>query len=253
MGIKIPSGNKIIGVIPARMASSRYYGKPLVKILGKEMIQWVYENSSASSILKDIYVATDHEDIVSFCKKKNIPCIITSALHKNCSERSNEVSQLLGADYVIEIQGDEPTLKTNEIDRLIIKCFEKKDFDFASLYTDLSPDIADNPHVVKVVIDKESKALFFSRSPIPYNFKSKPVKYYSTIGLFLWHADALKRFSEAPVSYLESIEDTHMLRLIENHFDLLMIYTPDKTIDVNIPEDVLMVEEMLSKNDNIYD
>src|ERR1700743_3754548 len=98
---------KIVAVIPARMQSSRFYGKQLAKILGKEMLQWVYEICQGCKLLKDVYVATDHEDIRKFCEAKSIPCIMTSPEHKNCAERSNEVAQKVGAEYVVEIQGDE--------------------------------------------------------------------------------------------------------------------------------------------------
>ena len=236
---------KMIGVIPARMASSRFYGKPLTKILGKEMIRWVYEHSRGSTILNEIYIATDHEYIESFCKREGIPYVMTSPEHKNCAERTNEVCQRLGVEFVVEIQGDEPTLMANEIDSFINKTFENGAFDVAILYTDLSSNLATNENTVKLVVDKNSKALFFSRSPIPFNFRSKPMKYYKQIGLYLWRSEFLNRFSELPVGYLEGIEDTHMLRLIENHFDTLMIYARNDAIGVDVPEDIEKVESFL--------
>lgn len=239
---------KIVGVIPARMASTRFYGKPLAKILGKEMIKWVYENSRASSILKELYVATDHVEIEEFCKREKMPCVMTSSLHKNCSERSNEVCQRFGADFVVEIQGDEPTLTSADIDDFINKAFEYERFDVATQYTDLTFEQAKDEHNVKLVVDKNSRALFFSRCPIPYNLKSQPVRYYKQVGLFLWPAEAIKRFSETPKSYLESIEDTHMLRLIENHFDVLLVYTPKYTVGVDVAEDIKEAEGFLKSS-----
>lgn len=236
---------KIPGIIPARMASSRFYGKPLAKICGKPMIQWVYANSKKSKILEDIYIATDHEDIESFCKRESIPCIMTSPKHKNCSERTNEVCQILGTEFVAEIQGDEPTLVAGEIDTFIRKSFEYRDFDLTILCTVLSPEHASNENIVKLVFDKHSRALFFSRNPIPFNFKSKPVKYYKQIGLYLWRAESLKRFSETPAGYLESIEDTHMLRLIEYDFDTLIILTEKDAVGVDVPEDIKKAEDFL--------
>jgi 3-deoxy-manno-octulosonate cytidylyltransferase (CMP-KDO synthetase) len=236
---------KIIGVIPARMASSRFYGKPLAKICGKEMIQWVYENSKASTILKDIYIATDHDEIAAFCRKEDIAYIMTSPDHKNCSERTDEVCGILGADFVVEIQGDEPVLTADEIDSFITRSFEYKNFDVTLSYTDVAPELAENKQIVKLVLDKDSRALFFSRSCIPQNFKLKHVNYYKQIGLYLWNAAALKRFSETPVGYLESIEDTHTLRLVENHFDAIMVYSPKDTIGVDGPGDIAKVEEFI--------
>jgi len=237
---------KVIGVIPARMASTRFHGKPLVKILGKEMLQWVYEYCQPSKTLKEVYVATDHEDIENFCKKENIPCVMTSPAHKNCSERSNEVCQRMKADYVVEIQGDEPTLLTSDIDDFVTQAFQFKEFDVVTQYTDITSQQAEDPHNVKIVLGPEHKALFFSRCPMPCNFKNKPTaKYYKQVGLFLWKAESANRFVHTPVSYLESIEDTHMLRMVENNFDIRLVYTPKYTVGVDVPGDVKEAEEFL--------
>lgn len=241
----IPSNKKIIGVIPARMQSSRFYGKPLAKILGKEMIRWVYELCKESKVLKDIIVAIDHEEMENFCKREKLEYMMTSPAHKNCSERSNEVCQVLGADYVVEIQGDEPTLLPSDLAYFVTKAFEHKEFDVVTQYTDITQEQAQDPHNVKIVLGKDGKALFFSRCPIPYNFKSKEIKYYKQIGLFLWKSETVQRFSQTPKSYLENIEDTHMLRLIENGFDVRLVYTHKYTIGVDVPVDIKKAEEFL--------
>ena len=233
---------KVLGVIPARMKSSRFYGKPLEKINNIEMIKLVYKNTIASTI-EEVYVATDHLEIYDFCGSNDIPCVMTSDSHKNCSERTNEVATKYNADYVLEIQGDEPTLKTSEINLFLEKAKNYCDYDFICLYTNLSIDNANNPNIVKVVNNNNSEAIYFSRSVIPFNFKSSVVEYFNTIGLFYWNAKSLKKFSNLPISKLERIEDTHMLRMIENNFRIKMIYTEINTIDVNVPEDILKVEE----------
>lgn len=236
---------KIPAVIPARMASSRFSGKPLAKINGKCMIEWVYDHSCKARSLSEVYVATDHEDINSFCRGKGIPCIMTSADHKNCSERTSEVCQKIGAEMIVEIQGDEPTLKTEEIDTFVEKSIEEKKFDVAISYTDLATESADDPDIVKLVIDDNSRALFFSRSAIPMNFKNKEAYYYKQIGLYLWKAESLERFTLTPVGYLESIEDTHTLRLVENHFDTFMVYTAESTIGIDLPHHIPLAEALL--------
>ena len=237
---------KMIGVIPARMHSSRFYGKPLAKILGKEMILWVYENSRQSARVKEIYVATDHEAIASFCEKESVPFVMTSPAHKNCSERSNEVSQKVGADLVVEIQGDEPILPASEIDAFIDQSLRLPSFDVVLLGAEAPLDEAGNPNVVKMVKDAAGRLLYFSRSPIPMNFKSKPARYYKQVGLYLWKAEALKRFSALPVGYLEGIEDTHTLRLVEQRFDPRIVITDHPTIGVDIPGDIQKVENYLA-------
>ena len=238
--------SKTIGVIPARMKSSRFYGKPLEKINNVEMIKLVYNNAAAASI-DEVYVATDHSSIHEYCIYNDIPCVMTLDSHKNCSERTNEVAVKFNADYILEIQGDEPTLKTREINIFMDKIKNHSNYDFISLYTNLLSDNASNPNIVKVVINNNSEAIYFSRSIIPYNFKSVDVEYFNTIGMFYWNAKALNKFSSLPVSNLEYIEDTHMLRMIENNFKIKMIYTEIGTIDVNVPEDILKVEEYLNK------
>jgi 3-deoxy-manno-octulosonate cytidylyltransferase (CMP-KDO synthetase) len=238
---------KIVGVIPARMQSSRFYGKPLARILGKEMLQWVYEICMGCQLLKDVYVATDHEDIRKFCESKSIRYLMTSPEHKNCSERSDEVCQRLGAEFVVEVQGDEPTLLAGDIDDFISRAFDFDQFDVVTQYTDITAQEAQNPNNVKLVVGDNQKALFFSRSAIPHDFKGRQPKYYKQVGLYAWPAAAIKRFSQTPKGYLENTEDTHMLRLIEHGFDARLVYTPVHNVGVDVPEDIVQAEEFLRK------
>ncbi len=242
---------KIVGVIPARMQSSRFYGKPLAKILGKEMIQWVYEICKGCKLLKDIYVATDHEDIQKFCASKAIPYLMTSPEHKNCAERSNEVCQRLKANFVVEIQGDEPTLLPADIDDFVNRAFDFDQFDVVIQYTDITAQQAQNPNNVKLVVGAGQKALFFSRSAIPYDFKGRLPKYYKQVGLYVWPADSIKRYSQTPKGYLETAEDTHMLRLIEHGFDARLVYTAAQSVGVDIPEDIAEAEDFLRKRHEV--
>ena len=238
---------KIIGVIPARMQSSRFYGKPLARILGKEMIQWVYDICQGCRLLKNVCVATDHEDIRRFCEAKSMRYMMTSPDHKNCAERSNEVCQKEGAEFVVEVQGDEPTLLPQDIDDFIDRAFDFEKFDVVTQYSDITKDQAYNPQIVKLVVGPDNKALFFSRCAIPHDFKGRAPKYYKQVGLYVWPADAIKKFSQTPKSYLENIEDTHMLRLIENGFDARLVHTTIESVGVDIPEDIAKAENFLRK------
>ena len=238
---------KLVAVIPARMASTRYHGKPLVKILGKEMIQWVYEICMQCTLLKDVYIATDHEDIQQFCEAQGMRYLMTSPEHKNCAERSNEVCKRMGADFVLEIQGDEPTLLPQEIDDFVNRAFDYPQFDIVTRYVDITEKEAHYPHNVKIVLGQEGRALFFSRSAIPFNFKNQQPKYYKQVGLHLWTASGIERFSNLPKSYLESMEDTHMLRMIENNFDIRLVHTTVQNVGVDVPEDVARAEDFLRK------
>ena len=234
----------IVGIIPVRMSSSRFYGKPLAKILNKEMLFWVYEHSKESKLLDDIYVATDDSEIEKFCINNNIKCVLTSPKHKCCSDRTNEACHIINAKFVLEIQGDEPTLMAEDMDIFIKKSFDSES-QISILCTDLDYNEINNLNVVKLVFDKESKALFFSRSAIPNNFKSKVVNYYKQIGLYFWSAEMLKIFSETPIGTLEKIEDSHTLRFIENHYDVFMVYTANDTIGVDLPQHIKAAEDYL--------
>lgn len=227
------------------MSSSRFYGKPLATICGKAMIKWVYEHCKDASVLSDVFVATDHQDIATYCDTHDIPFFMTSTDHKNCAERTNEICKKLGSDLIVEIQGDEPTLSGKDIDGFVERSNEIQDYDVTMLYTDLPAALAKNSHIVKLVFDKNSRALFFSRCPIPLNFKSRAVKYYKQIGLYLWCAGALEKFSSSPPGYLEKTEDTHMLRLIEYHFNAFVIYSPKDMVGVDVPDDIAKAEDHL--------
>lgn len=240
---------KIVAVIPARMQSSRFYGKPLAKILGKEMIQWVYEICQGCTLLKEVYVATDHEDIKAFCIAKKIPYMMTSDLHRNCAERSDEVAQKVKADYIVEVQGDEPTLVSQEIDDFVSKAFDYEHFDVVTQYTPITLEEAKNPNNVKLVVGHEGRAVFFSRSVIPFDFKGKNPAYYKQVGLYVWPATVLERYAKTPKGYLENCEDTHMLRLIEYGFDARLVKTEAKSVGVDIPSDIAMAEEFLRNRD----
>ena len=168
----------VVGLIPSRLESSRLPKKAIQDICGLPMIVHVFKRCQLARLLDEVYVATDHTCIYEFCTKNNIPCIMTSDTHRNCSERTNEVANKFNADYILEIQGDEPTLKTSEINIFLDKVNNCSNYDFISLYTKLSIDNVSNPNIVKVVINNNSEAIYFSRSIIPYNFKSINVEYF---------------------------------------------------------------------------
>lgn len=244
---------RIIGVIPARMASSRFPGKPLAAIRQKPMLEWVYENAIKSNYLNDVLVATDDQKIMDHCNQNNMKVLMTSPDHKNCSERTTEVSKKIQADFYVEIQGDEPVLYSDMIDAFISKSiFCKDETDLCISCTHVRPDEDINDvNLVKIVMDQNNNALYFSRLPIPLNFKNnQPVKYYKQIGLYFWSAESLQRFSNITPGLLEQTEDTHTLRFIENHFKVRMIYNEKGTASVDVPDDIKKVEDFLNKAGN---
>lgn len=238
---------KILGVIPARMASSRFHGKPLALIKGKTMIERVYENASRARTVQDVVVATDDAKIFDYCVTAGMKAMMTSADHKNCSERTAEIGRKIPADYYAEIQGDEPVLYSGMIDEFIEKCLSyNEDIGACIACTHVREDEdVNNINLVKIAMDGKNNALFFSRCPIPLNYKKLKLTYYKQIGLYLWKGDTLQRFAHYAPGLLERAEDTHTLRFIENHIRVKMIYTPKTTVSVDVPEDIKTAEDYL--------
>ena len=241
--------SKIIGVIPARGQSTRFPGKPLAPIFGKPMIYHVYQSALKYSHWSDLYVATDDEIIDAACSSMNIPCIMTSPKHGDCIDRAAEVATILdkkgkGADKYIIIQGDEPL------------------FDASILDADMSPSVVgfytkvtkeeemQNPNVVKVIVSKNLRAVYFSRYRIPYDEdrtrkRSDPLNVDKQIGVYALSSEALRQFTTLGVSYLEGVEGIGMLRFIENDIDVHMRYAQYDSMGVDVPEDIERVEKIL--------
>jgi len=174
---------KIIGVIPARYASSRFPGKPLADIHGRPMIWWVYQQAKKASKLDSLFVATDDVRIQNSCDEHSIPCVITGS-HKNTSDRIFEVSQKYNADFYVCINGDEPLLIPKAIDSAIPEDL-RLDIDFATNTITPIKDAVElmDPSNIKVVFDNEYKAMYMSRTPIPLPFSGMKFKYYKHIGV----------------------------------------------------------------------
>lgn len=227
------------------MASSRFPGKPLARILGKEMLHWVYEHGRESRRLERLYVATDSDHIAEFCEGAGIPWIMTSEAHRNCAERSQEAWEKLGGDLVLEIQGDEPTLRGPDIDAFLEDAADMGDADVVILCTELDPAEAADEHKVKVVIGAGERAVFFSRAQVPHGFRGRPVSYFQQIGLYLWKPQALSCFRSVEPGPLELAEDTHMLRLVEGGFTARVVHTATTPVGVDLPSDIGLAEEAL--------
>ena len=176
---------KVIAVIPARYNSSRFPGKAIVDICGKPMIWWVYQQCLKVNELDEIYVATDDKRIESICRQYNMNVIMTSDKHQTGSDRVGEVAQLIEGDLFINIQGDEPVIEPREIQE-VIEIFEDESVYFGSLRKEIKdPDEIEAYSTVKVVVDKNSDALFFSRNVIPSNKKGGPnARVFRHVGIY---------------------------------------------------------------------
>lgn len=246
-----------LGIIPARYASTRFPGKPLIDILGKPMIQRVYEQ--AAKTLSDVIVATDDERILEAVKNFGGKAIMTSEKHKSGTDRCFEAYQKYNKkfDILINIQGDEPEIQIEQIKQLQ-ECFEDENTEIASLAKIISEKDGEtflsNPNHVKVVIDKNNFALYFSRSPIPYNRNVKDEKtwirhhnYYKHIGLYAYKSEVLAQISNLPSSPLELSESLEQLRWLENGYRIKMGITSVESIGIDTPEDLeRLVKKYLS-------
>ncbi len=237
---------KILGIIPARFGSSRFPGKPLAKIKGKPMIQWVYEGASSSGSLFDVVVATDNEEIFQCVEGFGGKAIITLPTHPSGTDRCLEaLSKYEGeADAVINIQGDEPFVKADMIDDLA-EVMSKDGVELATLVKRITEvDVLLNPNKVKVVLDRKNRALFFSRSPIPFYSGLMATEwienhnYYKHIGIYGYSVDALREVTHMESSSLEKAESLEQLRWLENGKQIICGITKHESPSVDTPEDL---------------
>ena len=239
---------KIIGVIPARYRSSRFPGKPLASILGKPMVWWVYQQCLKVPELSEIYVATDDGRIRTVCEQNGMNVIMTSDKHRTGSDRVGEVASHVIGDIFINIQGDEPLIDPREIQE-VIEVFYDKAVYFASLRKKIvSPEEIAAYSTVKVVVDKKSDALYFSRNIIPSNKKDGPAAdVYRHVGIYAYRRDFLLDFARLPQTELELGEGIEPLRAMENGYKIRVKETMFDSIGVDYPEHIKLVEEELRK------
>lgn len=237
---------KILGVIPARYASTRFPAKPLVDIYGKTMIQRVYEQANQSSLLTYLAVATDDQRIFDTVKSFGGNVFMTSENHRNGTERCAEVTDLLEDEFdiIINIQGDEPFFESDSI-RLISECFQDENTDIATLIKKIDKiEDLENPTVVKAVIDTKQKALYFSRLPIPFYrndgsaTKLEKHTFYKHIGIYAYRPAVLKEIVLLKESDLEKAESLEQLRWLENGYNITTNITTHDSNSVDTPEDL---------------
>ncbi|WP_163322144.1 3-deoxy-manno-octulosonate cytidylyltransferase [Draconibacterium mangrovi] len=234
-----------IGIIPARYQSSRFPGKPLAKIKDKPMIQWVYEN--ASKALPYVCVATDDDRIFDAVKAFGGEVVKTLPSHQSgtdrCAESALKIAKNRPVDIVLNIQGDEPFVKPEQIE-LIKSCFESET-EIATLVKKVdSEEELFNPNRPKVVLDKNDFALYFSRSPIPY-FRGEENKnwvkkhtFWSHIGMYAFKADVLQKITQLEQGKLELAESLEQLRWLENGYKIKTAETTSATMGIDTPEDL---------------
>lgn len=241
-----------IAVIPARYAARRFPGKPLALILGKPMIQWVYENAAKCKIVDRVIVATDNSDIADTVKGFGGEVCMTAATHKTGTDRVAEVAKSIEAQVVINVQGDEPLLPSEAIEQAAVALLNEKDVCIGTLKTKIrnKKDISD-PNIVKVVTDSRGFALYFSRSPIPFvRSERSDFDFFRHIGLYVYNRDFLLKYTALQQSDLEKAENLEQLRALSYGFKIKVTETDYYPLGVDVPEDIHRVEKLLSAHAN---
>ncbi|KAJ0684477.1 putative 3-deoxy-manno-octulosonate cytidylyltransferase [Helianthus annuus] len=230
--------SRVVGIIPARFASSRFQGKPLVEILGKPMIQRTWERAKLATTLDRVVVATDDEKIAECCRGFGADVIMTAESCRNGAERCSEALQKLEKKYdiVVNIQGDEPLIEPEIIDGIVKALQTTPDAVFSTAVTALKPEDAFDPNRVKCVVDNRGYAIYFSRGLIPFN-------------KFSYDSEFLKIYPDLTPTPLQLEEDLEQLKVLENGYKMKVIKVDHDAHGVDTPEDVAKIESyMREKN-----
>jgi 3-deoxy-manno-octulosonate cytidylyltransferase (CMP-KDO synthetase) len=241
----MPDPFTAIAIIPARLGSTRLARKVLREIAGRPMIDLVYEAAKKSPLLADVIIATDSEEVMEAARSHGWKAQMTSAAHRSGTDRIHEVAQRVAADVYVNIQGDLPTARPEHIEALL-KPMQRPEVQVSTIKTRCKPDEIANPNAVKVVTDKNGRALYFSRSTIPFDRdRGGNIIYFKHLGMYAYRKAALDRFCSLPESKLEAAERLEQLRLLENGIDIYVEETPFNTVEVDTEEDLRRVQELL--------
>jgi 3-deoxy-manno-octulosonate cytidylyltransferase (CMP-KDO synthetase) len=242
---------KIIGVIPARYASSRFPGKPLADIHGKPMVWWVYQQAKKVASFNSVVVATDNQQIFDTCQNYSISVVMTSADCPTPANRIHEISCKIDADLYVEINGDEPLIEPKTIESVIPSKIADTQPYVGSLYSIITDaiDVID-PTNLKVIIDHNSRSVYISRAPIPFPKGSLNFTYKKYIGIVAFNKSALDFYTATPRGEIEIAEDMDLLRFIENGIPVHFNEVNCKTISVDTEKDLIKVRNILSSREN---
>jgi len=237
---------KIGAFIPARYAATRFPAK-LMQLLGdKTVIRHTYDNTKATGLFDEVYVVTDSDIIFNEITYHGGKAIMSQREHESGSDRIAEAVANLDIDIVVNVQGDEPFVKKEPLEK-VIACFNDNTVQVASLMQKLTdPALIADPNYVKVAVDKKMNALFFSRSVIPYPRDQKAADtYYEHIGVYAFKKQALLDFTSWTMSPLEAAEKIECLRYLENGVSLRMVVTEYMGVEIDTPEDLIKASKLL--------
>jgi 3-deoxy-manno-octulosonate cytidylyltransferase (CMP-KDO synthetase) len=243
---------RILGVIPARFASTRFPGKALASLAGKTILQHVFERAREARYLNQgVIIATDDERIAAAARSFRAPVRLTRSDHLSGTDRVAEVASADSADLIVNIQGDEPLIDPSAIDIAVLAMLDDPESPMGTLKKQIEdPTEIFNPNVVKVVTDRTGRALYFSRSPIPHVREDQEARAsktrYKHIGLYVYRREFLLRYPDLPIGPLERTERLEQLRALENGHSIRVVETEYESFGVDTPEDLARISRLFS-------
>jgi len=237
---------KIGAFIPARYAATRFPAKLMQPLGNKSVIRHTYDNTVATGLFDEVYVVTDSEIIFNEITNHGGKAIMSKRSHESGSDRIAEAVADLNIDIVVNVQGDEPFVKREPLEK-VLSVFTDNNVQVTSLMQVLTvQDLIEDPNYVKVAVDKNNNALFFSRSVIPYPRSTEnPITYYEHVGVYAFKKQALLNFTNWPMSPLEAAEKIECLRYLENGISIKMVVTEYMGVEIDTPEDLLKAAKLL--------
>lgn len=240
---------KVLGVIPARWASTRFPGKPLKQIAGKAMIHWVWDQTKKSAIISEVVIATDDKRIADYCRVNDLDFVMTSSSHPTGSDRLAEVADKISADVYVNVQGDEPLIEPEAIDAVTSCLLTAMDrgIELATGYIEkASGEQLDDPSIVHLVPSMDGCVITFTRLPVPYPL-AETIQRTVHVGLYAFTRKALKLFSKLERGPVERAESIEVIRYLEHGYRIACVPVTPGSFGVDTPEDLVKVEAILRK------
>ncbi len=237
----------VLAVVPARMASTRFPGKPLALIAGLPMVEHVRRRVLLCPLVNDVLVATCDREIVAATEKLGGRAVMTASTHERCTDRVAEAAVGESADIIVNVQGDEPLLSPDMLEKVIRPMLENPDLPCTNLISPIAEEEGENPNLVKVTFDRSMHALYFSREAIPSRKKAGnlPLQRYKQLGIIAFRREFLTTYTKLAPTPLEEIESVDMQRLLEHGYKIKLVPVTSNSIGVDTPQDLVKATELM--------
>ena len=239
---------RLLAVVPVRMAATRLPGKPLLQLAGRSVVQWVYDATTESGVFDRVVVATDSDEIAATAAGFGAEVVLTGPDLMTGSERVAAASAVLGdsAEVVANVQGDQPFVTREMLEALVTPYLDGRSPDMTTIGSPLaSPDQANDSNVAKVVRDRSGRALYFSRSPIPWGGVIEPEVVLHHLGLYAFRADFLATYAGLPPSRLEEVERLEQLRVLDHGYEIVVTPVDRAVLEINTPDDYRRAQQLV--------